>query len=67
MSINRNDVELKTQAHQMQAEGLQDDQPTIPEIIKFIRNEGYEVLTIDIEFDKLMHLWSLLAEIKESK
>lgn len=55
--INRDNVEIRTQLHQMDAEGLQDEEPNVDEIISFMTNEGYIIHDIDIGFDSVMQLW----------
>ena len=67
MAIYRQDVELKTQAHQMQAEGLQDDEPAVLEIIDFLHNEGFNASNIDISFDNVMQMWTWLADLEKLK
>ena len=64
MSINRRDVEIRTQAHLMDAEGLQDAEPQEAEIIEFLKNEGWVASNVDIGFDNVMHLWAWTADIK---
>lgn len=55
--ITRDNVELRTQLHQMDAEGLEDEEPSIFEIIEFLSIEGYYAFDIEIGFDDMMQLW----------
>jgi len=67
MPINRRDVEVRSQAHLMDAEGMQPTQPQESEIIEILKNEGWIATNIDIDFDDVMQLWTWTADISEGK
>lgn len=61
--INRDNTEIRNHAHLMDAEGLEDSQPTEVEIAQFLRDEGWEATNIDIGFDNIMGMWSWSCDI----
>ena len=65
MPISRRDVEIRNQAHLMDAEGMHDAKPTEAEINALLNKEGYEGYDIEIWFDKVMQIWTWAASIKK--
>ena len=56
-------LELRTQAHLMDAEFSSDDKPTEDKIKALILERGYDSSNIDIWFDDLMKFWRCSADI----
>lgn len=61
--LDRKHYEIFSQAHQMHAEGAQDEKPLEDDIVRAMKDEGYSVRNIDIWFDDLMGFWSWYCDI----
>lgn len=66
MKINKQNTEILNQAHQMYAEGMETDKPTMVDIINFLTREGYIASDIDINFDNQLQMYRWTANIKLS-
>ena len=62
--INRNDVEIKNQIHEMYAEGCQHTKPIFSEITDLLKNEGFSHDKIESHYDEMQGLWRWLCDIK---
>ncbi len=58
-------LEIRDQKHLMLAEGSTDKEPSKNEIIKAIKNRGYDVFNISIIYDNMIGLWRFNADIKK--
>ena len=65
--MNREDWTLENDAHKMWAEGKQSEEPTLEEIVNAVRSENYEVIHLDVDFDKMMGLWTWFCAIAPIK
>jgi len=65
--IHRENVEIRDQAHLMDAEGAEDERPDIADISEFIYNKGFHATNIDIWFDSMMHLHRWTCDIHPIK
>jgi len=63
--LNRNEVEIFNQAHQMYAEGKHDNRPSESDIVLLLYDEGYEASNIDISYDSMMGLYNWYADIEK--
>ena len=61
--MNREEVEIRTQAHQMDAEGAHDEKPNSEEIKTLIESEGFRYRNLEIWFDDLQKLWRWSCDI----
>ena len=65
--IKREDVEIRNQAHLMEAEGSQIEKPTLLEINTLLNEEGYNSSGLGLWHDDLMGLWSWNCDIEKIK
>jgi hypothetical protein len=63
--LNRNEVEIFEQAHQMYAEGKHANSPSESDIVLLLYDEGYEASNINISYDKMMGVYNWYAEIEK--
>jgi len=65
--LNRNEVEIRTQLHLMDAEGLHNEKPTVEEITELLKKENFIPTSLEIWHDNIMNLWAWSTDIKEIK
>lgn len=63
MGIKAEDVEIRSQAHLMDAEGAHAHEVTEIEIEKFLAKQGYFATNIDIFFDSMQGLTRWTCDI----
>lgn len=63
----RYNTEIFDQKHQMYAEGSCDDEPTISEVISFVKLIGWDARCVDISFDGIQNVWRWTCDIKPLK
>lgn len=63
--LDRNNVEIRAQVHQMDAEGCHVNEPTEAEIDELLNAEGFEATSIDIWLDTAQGLWRWFLNIEE--
>lgn len=64
MKINPNNAEIRNQAHEMWAEGCDDDPYTSSEIEDYLNERGYTGNNFDMSFDTMQGLWRWSCDIK---
>jgi len=64
--LNKEEVELYIEPHQMYAEGAHDDKPIEAIIELTLLDMGYIATDIDIFYDDLQVLWRWTADIEVS-
>jgi hypothetical protein len=62
---DRKNIEIRTQSHQMDAEGMHEFKPSKQQIVQFLNKEGYNASNIDIGFDSSQKFWRWTADIKK--
>ncbi len=58
------DIELRTEDYNMFFEGTSTTKPSEEDIRDFILDEGYEVTSVNIEFDNMMGFYRILGNIR---
>jgi hypothetical protein len=62
--IKRENVEIRDQAHEMWAEGCQDEKPVFSEITELLESEGFKHDWIESHFDSMQGLWRWICDIE---
>lgn len=60
-------VEIRSQKHEMWAEGSFDEEPSVKEIKKYLESRGYTSSQIDVWYDKFQGLWKFDCNISPLK
>jgi len=63
--LDRRDVEIRDQAHQMDAEGMHEFKPTKKQITDLLAKENWKATDIDINFDDTQKFWRWYTPIKK--
>ena len=66
MIVTRENTEIRTQSHLMDAEGTADTKPTKSEIEFLLSKEGYSTKDIKIWFDNMQGFWRWNCTIEPS-
>ena len=61
--INLENLEIFSQAHQMYAEGIEDEKPAEAEIQQAILTKGFISRNIEVSFDALQGYWRWYCDI----
>jgi asparagine synthetase B (glutamine-hydrolysing) len=56
---------IRDEPHIMFAEGDAEDEPTVEQVKKLIRERGYQAFNISINYDSMMGFWRYCADIAE--
>ena len=64
IKLNDNEVEYRSQKHEMWVEGTADEKPTHDAIINHAKSKGYSVINIGIWHDDLQGFWRFNGDIK---
>lgn len=63
MKIDNKNAIIEDQAHKMWAEGIEDEQPTKEDIIKYLKDNGWNCSNINIFFDDSQYCWRWSCDI----
>jgi hypothetical protein len=64
--INRNQIEIFDQKHEMYAEGKHTSKPDELEIRELLLFEGYDSYNYDISYDSMMNVYNSFCKIKKA-
>ncbi len=67
MTVNIEETEIRSQAHEMLAEGTSDVEPLKEDIEALLKSKGWEAYDIEASYDSMQGFWRWDCNIKPLK